>query len=579
MSRADSEVFSAPEVESDCPYTSLANTEPIVNKQWLSPPPIKPANLKPVRLVRRLSLPCEAIVNDALLSRYQLLIVSSLSLISMAGHFWLHCLAIFQLYLNLPPFNFSASAYGMILSSLVVPHGAAGLLGGALLSTTFSNLLLLLFGQVAGMSVFILGIHKNLFYLAIAGNVLTGMSFGALVVLQRALVSKQFVPNMPLNLSYSLTIATACIAKATGSASVVPSMALFQSPIPTLLFLGGGISTLSVVGVIGFSFWSRKMASRVTELDRLGGVGGLPACCSDMALGTAIGDALKSRCHYHLKCTDAGCEADTCGGTPRPTTTRSRWADLFQYKGYIFVVLLHATLLTSLHAFNNFIGLNLKREYAASFSYAGKFVSTMSLISAIIAPISAYMLDKWGGGVYACAASTAVCIAALATLCVNNSLAIVTAVGLVVPVCEAVIAVILMTWTPLGVPKTQVGLAFGLVEVLYGFATVGINGAYGYLMDVSPRQHGLPLLLLLVLLLVSLGLLSFICTPLFNTAPTKVVPCYSETCLEEGLSSTVSKSSSLSTSAPASRLSSQTPPSCTDCSKCRHCPCGQFPAC
>eukprot|EP00916_Digyalum_oweni_P009300 GHVL01015695.1.p1 GENE.GHVL01015695.1~~GHVL01015695.1.p1 ORF type:complete len:481 (+),score=97.96 GHVL01015695.1:29-1471(+) len=386
------------------------------------------------------------------------LIYLSLSSLTFAGHFWFHCLSVFQLYLTNPPYNISATAFGILISALLLPHSLSGLVSGLLFDFGKGSLLILLILQFSGMFIFLYGLYIKIFLICVLGNLLCGIAFGCMVVFQRTLVSQQPVEKNNSKFAYSLTISVTCFAKALGTGLVGASIYIFtvEKAVLVLFILILISMSLSMIGIYIYIYICKNIIS-------------------DNIYGRDV--LLFNRHIDHIN-------------------QISKYKNASQNISFWILLLLHSTLLVGLHTFTLFMGLRLK---LISIEYANKIILIFYIITALSTPISGKIIDNIGGGIYLCFISSIICMLSIILIIyhIEKYNIIFILIIFILPITEGIISTLLMAWTPECVPEKTEGCAFGVTELLYGGAAVIVNTIYGRLLDGHNNTGALFLLFIL----------------------------------------------------------------------------------
>lgn len=144
--------------------------------------------------------------------------------------------------------------------------------------------------------------------------------------------------------------------------------------------------------------------------------------------------------------------------------------------------LLHSIYINVFHIFLNFSSHYFTAVFARDPKVAAYLTSSASVLVIFLGPLVGYIMDRVGGQLYVCSATSLLVVLAYYWLTFRREVDPLYDMALL-SVGESFIPILVMALIPFTVPKRTFGTAFGIVEVMGAVTSFAGNVLIGYLID------------------------------------------------------------------------------------------------
>jgi len=150
---------------------------------------------------------------------------------------------------------------------------------------------------------------------------------------------------------------------------------------------------------------------------------------------------------------------------------------------------LHSVYINVFHIFLNFSSHYFTVVFARDAQSAAFLTSSASVLVIFLGPLVGYIMDRVGGQLYVCSASSLLVLYAYYSLSYTPTLdplydMVLLSIG------ESFIPILVMALIPFTVPRRAYGTAYGVVEVTGALCSFAGNVLIGYLIDRGGKEGG-----------------------------------------------------------------------------------------
>lgn len=438
----------------------------------------------------------------------QLSLLLLISVLPFGGHFVKNCLTSLEVYMvEDPRLHLSETRYGLLLSMSSLPNFFIPFLGGVFLDRRGHRFatLLFLFLVLMGQLLFTIAIQLGSFEWALVGRCVLGLGEGSVVVAQRAVICHVFKAKAQVTFAVGVSVAMACLSKTLSRATVVPAAQLLGGYVGGLWYtvVICLLSTLAGVLFLVISDESKEDPFERRRSRSQGGGGwsgaggggggeGVSYISSGLAMpsGAAGGEGGEEGEDASLLLPNSSVSVSGASHTPTYHSMLALRTRASSLSGSFWALaFLHSIYINVFHIFLNFSSHYFTVVFGRDAQSAAYLTSSASVLVIFLGPLVGYIMDRVGGQLYVCSASSLLVLYAYYSLSYTPTLdplydMVLLSIG------ESFIPILVMALIPFTVPRRAYGTAYGVVEVTGALCSFAGNVLIGYLIDRGSKEGG-----------------------------------------------------------------------------------------